>query len=283
MPRKIHLTVGLIAAGLIASAAPAHANHSWANWHWERASNPFTLPVLNSTSDTRNLLGGQNWPAMLAKSASDWSQSTVLDLAVQPQTATDLAARAACAFQPGAVRVCNAPNPDVTWLGLATVFPDATSGDGHLLAATAQMNDTWFSTPFYNATNAQHVMCQEIGHTFGLDHQDESGKDLNTCMDYAEALDNPAPNSHDYQQLQTIYGHLDGASSAGSRSGSKGRKGNAKGGAARAIATGGFTVPNPQFPRGYHGTGDRHGRPHSDVFVTEEAGQIVVRHVLWAY
>lgn len=46
------------------------------------------------------------------------------------------------------------------------------------------------------------MMCQEIGHDFGLDHQDESGADLNTCMDYSDALDNPSPNNHDYQQLQ---------------------------------------------------------------------------------
>jgi hypothetical protein len=58
----------------------------------------------------------------------------------------------------------------------------------------------------------QHVMCQEIGHDFGLAHQDESGADLNTCMDYANALDNPSPNQHDYDQLQTIYAHLDSTS-----------------------------------------------------------------------
>jgi len=29
----------------------------------------------------------------------------------------------------------------------------------------------------------QHVICQEIGHTFGLDHQDESGISLNSCID----------------------------------------------------------------------------------------------------
>ena len=71
------------------------------------------------------------------------------------------------------------------------------------------MNDSYFSSPSYNETARQHVMCQEIGHDFGLTHQDESGADLNTCMDYATALDNPSPNQHDYDQLQTIYQHLD--------------------------------------------------------------------------
>lgn len=84
---------------------------------------------------------------MLQKSATTWSTSTVLDLAVQPQSVADLAVREACPFSPGAIRVCNVVNPDVTWLGLATVLPDPESGGGHVLAATAQMNDTWFSTP----------------------------------------------------------------------------------------------------------------------------------------
>ncbi len=35
----------------------------------------------------------------------------------------------------------------------------------------------------------------EVGHTFGLDHQDESGADLDTCMDYAKGLVNPSPTS----------------------------------------------------------------------------------------
>ena len=59
-------------------------------------------------------------------------------------------------------------------------------------------------------------MCQEIGHGFGLDHQSTSGADLNTCMDYSNALDNPSPNSHDYQQLQTIYQHLDSSTTVAS-------------------------------------------------------------------
>jgi hypothetical protein len=61
-------------------------------------------------------------------------------------------------------------------------------------------------------------MCQEIGHTFGLDHQDEifDNPNLNTCMDYTNSPDsNQHPNQHDYDQLETIYGHLDGGGGGG--------------------------------------------------------------------
>lgn len=58
-------------------------------------------------------------------------------------------------------------------------------------------------------------MCQEIGHTFGLDHQDEdfNNPNLGTCMDYTSDPDGPPsnehPNAHDYEQLEAIYSHLD--------------------------------------------------------------------------
>ena len=64
-------------------------------------------------------------------------------------------------------------------------------------------------------------MDQEVGHTFGLAHQDENfnNPDLldacgrGSCMDYsADPSNNTTPNQHDYDELVTIYSsHLDGA------------------------------------------------------------------------
>jgi hypothetical protein len=84
----------------------------------------------------------------------------------------------------------------------------------HITQGTAKMNDSYLASSSYSETNRQHVICQEIGHVWGLDHQDESGADLNTCMDYSNALDNPHPNAHDYQELEIIYSHLDGGALA---------------------------------------------------------------------
>ena len=58
-------------------------------------------------------------------------------------------------------------------------------------------------------------MCQEVGHTFGLDHQDENfaNPNLGTCMDYTSDPDGPPsnghPNQHDHDQLVQIYTHTD--------------------------------------------------------------------------
>ena len=79
------------------------------------------------------------------------------------------------------------------------------------------MNDTYFNLAKYNNPNEKlHVMCQEVGHIFGLDHQSEDGSSQNTCMDYfsntganAGSILSTHPNAHDYEQLVSIYTHLD--------------------------------------------------------------------------
>jgi hypothetical protein len=61
-------------------------------------------------------------------------------------------------------------------------------------------------------------MCQEIAHDFGLDHQDEEfgNPNLGSCMDYTGDPDGPVsnehPNAHDFEQLESMYSHLDSTS-----------------------------------------------------------------------
>ena len=67
------------------------------------------------------------------------------------------------------------------------------------------------------------VLAHEIGHTFGLDHQSTDGTSLNTCMDYyhnTSASDTASthPNKHDYDELATIYAHLDSTTTIGAAS-----------------------------------------------------------------
>ena len=181
-----------VAAGV--TAATASASHSWGRYHWARTSNPFTVPLGDLvTSD---------WDGRLAKASGDWSQSSVLDSPVVPGSGSS------CSGVNGRIQVCNGYYGFNGWLGLAQIW---TRGS-HIRRAVTKMNDSYLSSPSYSDTNKQQVMCQEVGHGFGLDHQDESGADLNTCMDYSNALDNPSPNAHDYQQLETIYAHLDSSS-----------------------------------------------------------------------
>ena len=64
-------------------------------------------------------------------------------------------------------------------------------------------------------------MCQEVGHTLGLDHQDEDfdNRNLGTCMDYtSDPTTNQHPNQHDYEQLEIIYSHVEATTTVGTAS-----------------------------------------------------------------
>lgn len=186
-------------AALLAAPIGVQASHSWGSYHWARTANPFTLQVIDSmTSD---------WDDNLDIAIGDWHQSSVMNLS---EVAGDSSAktRKRCAAVLGKVRACNATYGYNGWLGVAQIW----ASGSHIVKATAKMNDSYLASRSYTETNRQHVICQEIGHDWGLGHQDESGADLNTCMDYANALDNPHPNAHDYAQLETIYQHLDASS-----------------------------------------------------------------------
>lgn len=58
-------------------------------------------------------------------------------------------------------------------------------------------------------------MCQEVAHSFGLDHQSTDGSSQNSCIEYFSNTGTNAgtslrtkPNAHDFDQLNTIYAHL---------------------------------------------------------------------------
>ena len=202
MLRRILALVSLaLMAAFVFGATAASASHSWSSYHWARTANPFTLKLVDSNTP--------DWDDNQALAIGDWSRSTVLD--VVKEAGDDSArARKRCVMISGKIHSCNAAYGNNGWLGLASI----NISGGHITQGSAKMNDSYFASG-YTETNRQHVMCQEIGHDFGLDHQSTSGADLNTCMDYANALDNPSPNQHDYDQLQTIYSHLDSTTTIG--------------------------------------------------------------------
>lgn len=208
--RKLSLwrTAG-IALVVLAIPALLLANHSWGGYHWARTSNPFTLKTGNNLTTTA-------WNSAFNTAVQGWNNSTVLQLAPVAGTSNKR-----CAMVVGTVQVCNGKYGNNGWLGLASI--NLASGTTHITQGSAKMNDTYFDTATYNNPNERlHVMCQEVGHTFGLDHQDTSGASLNTCMDYfsntganAGSTLSTTPNQHDYDELVTIYSHLDSTTTIG--------------------------------------------------------------------
>jgi hypothetical protein len=128
-----------------------------------------------------------------------------------------------CKMVAGTTQVCNSTYGANGWLGLASIN---ISGD-HITQGTAKMNDTYFNTATYNNVNErEHVMCQEVAHTFGLAHQSEDGSSQNSCMDYfsntganAGSTVSTKPNAHDFSMLNSIYSHLDSTTTVASTPG----------------------------------------------------------------
>lgn len=200
--RLIVVVGGVVLLGLLFVAGTSLANHSWGGYHWARTANPLTLKLGDNLSAA--------WDSYLVTTSNDWSLSTVLDTVIVPGGTTPKKCQAVL----GRAEVCNSRYGRNGWLGLASIWVNGS----HITKGTVKMNDTYFNMSSYNTPAWKNlVMCQEVGHMFGLDHQDEdfNNAPLETCMDYSnDPNPNQHPNQHDYDMLETIYAHLDTTTTA---------------------------------------------------------------------
>lgn len=199
------VTVGLA----FAASTTALANHAWGGYHWARTTPQFTLKLGNNVTGV--------WGAHLTQTSSDWNSGN-------GPVQTSIVAGGSnkrCRMVPGTTQVCNGAYGKNGWLGLASIN---ITGGVHITQGSAKMNDSYFSTAYYNNPNErEHVMCQEVAHTFGLGHQSEDGSSQNSCMDYfsntganAGSSVSTTPNQHDFEQLELIYNHLDSTTTVAS-------------------------------------------------------------------
>jgi hypothetical protein len=204
MRKSLAMAIGV---AIFALPSASFANHSWGGYHWARQTSSFTLKLGNDLSSA--------WQPYIATTSSDWSQSTVLDTTIVAGSAKPRNCRPTA----GRVEVCNATYGNTGWLGVAQIWISGL----HITQGTVKLNDTYFNTASYNSPGWRNlVSCQEVGHTLGLDHQDTNfdNTNLGTCMDYTSnpygPPDNEHPNKHDYDELVTIYSHLDSTTTVGS-------------------------------------------------------------------
>lgn len=244
-----------------------NAVHSWAKYHW----NLSTAQSLADPLDLGDNTSTAAWGYSLEVASADWNNSVLKN---EPAIGTS---NANCDPTSGRVEVCNGEYGSNGWLGIASVW--ATRGkESHIVQGVVKLNDTYFNTPSYDSDAWRlFVMCQEVGHTFGLSHQDENfdNPNLGSCMDYTSdpdgtlsgGLSNLHPNTHDFEHLASIYQHLN--STGGGGGGGRGRP------------KGSDITPNSAADFGQAVSQDALGR--GNLYIRELPGnQVVITHVLWA-
>lgn len=200
---KRNWRVAAVAAVSVAAlAAPAIAGHSWSTYHWKKTGAQVTAPIKTAITS--------NWQTYVDNAVDDWNQSTVIE---SPGPTASGANPKRCSAATGEILVCNAKYGFTGWLGIAQIW---LSGD-HIAKGITKLNDSYFNTATYNKPEWRAlVACQEIGHDYGLGHQDEDFNNADveqpagsqSCMDYTnQPLGNETPNGHDYEQLASMYSH----------------------------------------------------------------------------
>lgn len=263
--------------------SPVLANHSWTNsageaYHWSHASVPVRLEVRANVSEA--------WRPIVAGAAADWDKpyDTLKSLypdkdeaywaslnIIDPVVTAGAPSGKTCKPTAGRINVCNSAYGYNGWLGIAQIWLSGV----HITQGVTKLNDSYFRLSTYNSLSWKSlVACQEIGHDFGLGHQDENSSTdaTNSCMDYTNApAGNERPDLHDYEQLRTIYtAHFDSNFTMKS-------PGQSSGAPVPSEADGGDSPAS--WGRAIHFTAD--GRP--DVFVRELApGKRMLTHVFWA-
>lgn len=263
--------ITLMVGAALAALSPAAADHSWNDYHWAGDGTTLSLNVNKAITS--------QWTVAVDTAIADWEQSTELSLTGQVAPAMTDVRR--CSPITGQILVCNYAYGKRGWLGIATIW----LSNGHITQATTKLNDSYHKFAPYNSKAWRAlVACQEIGHDFGLAHQDEnfSNTNLGTCMDYTNSPVGPPsnehPNTHDYGQLSIIYEHDDGFTTSTSATNFGIRE---------------FGKPVPHEPVGEAPAGDSPaewgraihfdglGRP--DVFERDIAsGRKMITHVFWA-
>ncbi len=275
-------TTAIVVAALMALLAVTvvSAKNQWAKYKWVSDTPVVTLEIgSNVTSE---------WDTSLTTSIADWNGSA--NLSLSEKTGAITGSVADCNPKSGRVEVCNSYFGKNGWLGIAQVW---LAKGKNITRANAIMNDYYFTVEIPAAEVndwRQMVMCQEIGHDFGLDHQDETfgNANLGTCMDYTDFplgdpelagdLRNLHPNQHDFDQLASMYDKKakgGGGNGGGGNNGGGGGPPPGKGPNRFAPLSGG----NSEFGRaiGQDASG-RDNKFERDL----GNGKTVLTHVLWA-
>lgn len=255
--KALYLTIPALA--LVATAADAR--HSWKKYEWYYdGTNPISAPVVDNTTG--------DWSGRVGVANQDWNVSSRID------SGLSFGNNSNCDFVTTQIQVCNDNYGGNGWLGIASI---SIIGN-EIVAGTTKLNDFYFAQSQYNTESwKQLVTCQEIGHTYGLAHQNENFlTDATTsCMEYTSLPEgNEHPDQHDYDQLESMY------SSGGKTTGGGGKKGGGGGGGGgrgkpEVLPSVGNTPSDWGRPTGFL----PNGKPY--IYEKNLGSYRVITHVTW--
>lgn len=200
-------------------------NHQWNKYHWNKTS---AAALVLNVGDCHSA----NWSAILLDVLSQgyggawpegstdpdplidhWSQAGSPNLSLQPVSCGDKSAN---------IKSYNDDYGDNGWLGLATIW--TTLGKNkHITKGETKVNEYYITLAGYSGFDEDiewhHVLCQELGHTLGVDHVVAT-----TCMNTdTRPLRYPEPNTGDATLLSSssMYGHYHSGSGGGGSGGGR--------------------------------------------------------------
>jgi hypothetical protein len=239
----INVTVLMVVLAALLLPASAAANHSYLTssgtaHHWPAAIDQRT--AVTQISWTLKGTYASTWQAYLERAEEAWDTRTYywdsyLDpwLSVDPYT---------CEFRQGIIHVCNGSYGS-NWAGLAEWYYDDSTG--HILYGRNRLNDDasginqgggtcWSGFGYMPCQDyAKGVVCQELGHTLGLDHADDT-----SCMGlgyYASAHGVTDPDGTDVWEVDVNHNHIDAESSTSSSPSSSASKSTSPRGNGRTL------------------------------------------------
>lgn len=170
MTKRAFLAAAVAALALGSAAGATH----WLGVKWHGAP-PVTVKVDTSTITDQGLL------SVFSIAEANWSVSSVIDM-VPGSSGSRLIVATVDTRCPYACTEYKARNGYFSWVKVHV--------NPALLA--------------YNEATVQAAVCQELGHSLGLDHQ----FDLSSCMGstVGSTSSSDVPNQHDYDELLLIYG-----------------------------------------------------------------------------
>lgn len=159
---------------------------------WDVDRGGLKLDVINALDDW--------WDPYFFRAITEWDSGDPDALSL---TTDKLTTDPDCEPVTGKLKVCNGDYGDTRWRGINQILVS----NNNIVASAARMNDFFL----LEASDAQrqYTMCHEVGHGFGLPHDDEDffNADRHNCMDYtSRPIDNQSPAEVNFSFLADLYG-----------------------------------------------------------------------------